>query len=56
MENSRFPKAETERAELGATIGRDGVRLLQALESTTDLPWLPDLPALKTLRQVWTEQ
>jgi transposase len=55
MENYRFPKAETERLELGATIGRDGVRLLQAVE-TADLPWLRDLPALKTLRQVWDEQ
>jgi transposase len=55
MENYRFPKAETERLELGATIGRDGVRLLQAVE-TADLPWLRDLPAFKILRQVWDEQ
>jgi transposase len=55
MENYRFPKAETERLELGATIGRDGVGLLQAVE-TADLPWLRDLPALKTLGQVWDEQ
>lgn len=56
MENYRFPKAETERSELGATIGRDGVLLLQALEKTTQTPWLQDLPALQTLRQVWGEQ
>jgi transposase len=55
MENYRFPKAETERNELGATIGRDGVELLQVVE-TADLPWLRDLPALTTLRQVWDEQ
>jgi len=30
MENYRFPKAETARSELGATIGRDGVELLHA--------------------------
>lgn len=48
MENYRFPKAETERSELGATIGRDGVLLLQALEKTTQTPWLQDLPALQT--------
>ncbi len=55
MENYRFPKAETERNELGATIGRDGVELLQVVE-TADLPWLRDLPAIKTLRKVWDEQ
>jgi transposase len=55
MENYRFPKAETERSELGATIGRDGVQLLHLIESA-DLPWLRDLPALETLRQVWAEQ
>ncbi len=56
MENYRFPKAETERAELGATIGRDGVELLQAVDTARDLPWLRELPAIQTLRQVWAEQ
>jgi transposase len=56
MENYRFPKAETERGQLGRTIGRDGVHLLQVVESATDLPWLRDLPALKTLHRVWEEQ
>jgi transposase len=56
MENYRFPKAETQRSELGATIGRDGVQLLQVIDMATDLPWLRDLPALEILRQVWTEQ
>ena len=56
MENYRFPKAETERSELGMMIGRDGILLLQALEDAMDLPWLRGLPAVETLRQVWTEQ
>ncbi len=56
MENYRFPKVETERAELGATIGCDGVQLLQAVDTATDLLWLRDLPAILTLRQVWMEQ
>jgi transposase len=56
MENYRFPKAETERCELGATIGRDGVELLQAVETAGDLAWLRELPAIATLRQVWAEQ
>ena len=56
MENYRFPKAETERSELGATSGRDGIHLLQAVDAAVDLPWLRDLPAIETLRQVWAEQ
>ncbi len=56
MENYRFPKAETERSELGATIGRDGVQLLQAVDASPDLPWLQELPAIQTLRRVWCEQ
>jgi len=56
MENYRFPKAETERSELGAMIGRDGLQLLQAVDSATDLPWLQNLPAILTLRRVWSEQ
>jgi transposase len=56
MENYRFPKAETECWELGATIGRDGVQLLQALDMAEDLAWLREIPAIQTLRQVWNEQ
>lgn len=56
MENYRFPKAETQRSELGATIGRDGLQLLQTIDPATDLPWLRELPVLEILRQVWTEQ
>jgi hypothetical protein len=56
MENYRFPKAETERSQLGATIGRDGVQLLQAVDTAEDHPWLGELPAIQTLRQVWAEQ
>jgi hypothetical protein len=56
MENYRFPKAESERCELGATIGRDGVELLRAVDTAGELPWLRDLPAIATLRQVWAEQ
>jgi transposase len=56
MENYRFPKAETDRSELGATIGRDGLQLLQAVDTATDLPWLQNLPAILTLRRVWIEQ
>ncbi len=56
MENYRFPQAEAERSELGATIGRDGIQLLQAVDIATALPWLRDLPAILTRRRVWIEQ
>ena len=56
MENYRFPKAETERQTLGETIGEDGFVLIRALDAEEALPWLRDLPAVQTLRQVWAEQ
>ena len=56
MENYRFPKAQTARDELGATIGRDGLELLAAVDAAADLPQLRALPALSVLRQVWAEQ
>lgn len=56
MENYRFPKAETERQTLGATIGEDGFALLRAIDAEESAPWLRDIPAVQTLRQVWAEQ
>lgn len=56
MENYRFPKAESAREALGATMGEDGFALLRLLDAETALPWLRELPAVKTLRQVWAEQ
>ena len=56
MENYRFPKAQTERDQLGQTIGQDGLALLTAVDAAADLPQLRTLPAMETLRQVWAEQ
>ncbi len=56
MENYRFPKAESAREALAATMGEDGFALLRLLDAETALPWLRELPAIKTLRQVWAEQ
>ena len=53
MENYRFPKAQTARDELGATIGRDGLDLLAAVDAAAELPQLRALPAIEILRQVW---
>jgi transposase len=56
MENYRLPKTAAARAALAATIGADGHRLLQAAEAATNLPWLQEIPAVQTLRHVWSEQ
>jgi transposase len=56
IENYHLPKTAVAREALAATIGADGRRLLQAVETATDLPWLREIPAVQTLRQVWMEQ
>jgi hypothetical protein len=56
MENYRLPKTAGSREALAATFGADGHRLLQAVEAATDQSWLREMPAIQTLRQVWSEQ
>jgi transposase len=56
LENYHLPQTAAARETLAATIGADGRQLLQAVEAATDQPWLRDLPAIQTLRQVWAAQ
>jgi len=56
MENYHLPKTAAAREALAATIGADGRQLLQAVETAAGLPWLQEIPAVQTLRQVWVEQ
>ena len=56
IENYHLPKTETERNKLATTMGHDGHTLLRAIDEASDLPWLREIPAIKTLRQVWVEQ
>jgi transposase len=56
MDSYRLPKLVAAREELAVIIGADGCRLLQAVDTATDLPWLREVPAVQTLRQVWAEQ
>jgi transposase len=56
FENRRLPQNENERAALAHTIGQDGGRLLAALAASQTPQWLREIPAVKTLRQVWDEQ
>lgn len=43
IDNYQLPKADAARQELAATIGADGVQLLQAIDNATAMPWLRDL-------------
>jgi transposase len=56
LENYRLPPTAAAREALAAAIDADGRQLLQAVEAATDQPWLRDLPAVQTLRQVWAAQ
>jgi len=56
IDNYHLPKSDTERQALAATIGADGRQLLQTIDAATDHAWLREVPAVKTLRQVWAEQ
>jgi len=55
LDTYRLPKTAAARAALAASIGADGRRLLQAVDTDPDLPWLREVPAVQTLRQVWAE-
>ncbi|MFI5635740.1 IS1182 family transposase [Streptomyces sp. NPDC051664] len=52
-EDSRFPKAQTKRDEVGLRIGRDGMRLLAAVTSSEAPPGLREMEQVEILRQIW---
>jgi transposase len=56
VENFDLPKTEKARAELATVMAVDGQKLLAALDAETEQSWLREVPAVKTLRQVWEEQ
>jgi len=56
VEEYRLPNAKGERAELAATIGGDGVQVLQAVYRPTTPAVVRALPAVDILRQVWLQQ
>jgi transposase len=56
VDNYRLPKTDAAREALAATVGADGVRLLQAVDAAQEAPWLREVPAVQTLRQVWAQQ
>ena len=56
VENYALPKSDTERHALAALMGADGQTLLAAIEAEGAARWLDQVPAIQTLRRVWTEQ
>jgi len=56
FEQYRLPKRRSEQLELAETIGQDGLHILTAINTAADRPWLRDIPAVETLRQVWVQQ
>jgi transposase len=53
--NYLLPKAETERQRWSEMVGQDGLWVLEQVYQTEMSPWLAQLPAIETLRQVWMQ-
>jgi transposase len=51
-----LPKAQAQRHAYAEAVGRDGYGLLDPLTAEITPPWLRELPAVETLRQVWVQQ
>jgi transposase len=52
----RLPQANAARAALAVTVGADGFALLDAVHAADAPAWLRQVPAVQTLRAVWTQQ
>lgn len=55
FEDYRLPESKAERQSLAEVIGRDGLWLMEALQEPETPPWLREIPAIETLRQVWIQ-
>lgn len=56
IEAYRLPKSKSEQAVLSLRIGQDGHRLLAAIYAADAPPFVNQLPAVETLRQVWVQR
>ncbi|MBA2679466.1 MAG: transposase, partial [Ktedonobacteraceae bacterium] len=56
IEDYRLPKEQAARDALSVTYGEDGLRLLDLIDHADTMPWLTEVPAVQTLRQVWKQQ
>lgn len=55
IQDYRLPESKEARAAYATLIGADGLLVLQAVDAADAPPWLRELPALQTLRQVWIQ-
>jgi transposase len=53
---SRIPKSDEARRQLAESIGRDGMCLLAAIDRSDQSSFLNAIPAVETMRLVWTQQ
>lgn len=51
----RLPKSQAKRQAWAEQVGRDGIGLLSAAHAASAPPEVPNLPAIKILRQVWIQ-
>jgi transposase len=54
-EDDRLPPTQAARAALALAIGKDGGRLLSAVDHAAAPPWLRAVPAVEILRRVWIQ-
>lgn len=53
--DDRLPTSKAARDTLALTIGADGYALLAMISAVSAPPWLREIPAVQTLRQVWVQ-
>lgn len=57
VEESRLPRGTEARNDYAAIIGRDGMKILEAIyDEPTISQWLREIPAIETLRIAWVHQ
>lgn len=57
VEESRLPRGTEARNDYAASIGQDGLRILEAIYDDPTTPqWLREVPAIETLRIAWVHQ
>ena len=55
VDDYRLPQGQEERQAYGETIGRDGLRVLEAAYAPDAPFWLREVPAVQALRRVWVQ-
>ena len=55
FDGTRLAKSEAEMEAVALLVGQDGLTLLAAIEAEPQVVWLREIPAVRTLQQVWTQ-